>query len=375
MKIVAAPNAFKGSLAAFEAAAAIAAGIRRAQPEADIAELGIADGGDGTAEVLCRAGGGHFHEARAVDALDRPIDARFAALPDGTAVIDVATASGLARLQPHELRPLHATSYGTGQLLRAALDAGARRVVLGVGGSASVDAGAGVLQALGARLLDHEGHELPRGGAALARLSRIDLSGLVRAAGSVPIDVACDVDSRLLGVDGAARLFGPQKGATATEVEQLEAALAHFARVLERDFGRVVTEVPGGGAAGGIPATLYGVLGARLRPGIDLVLDRLGFEQALKGAALCVTGEGRLDRQSRRNKGPLGVARRAAALGVPVLALVGEISQDLAPADFPEFSAVLGLRTPAISREVAMREAGRLLEAAAERGARHLLSV
>lgn len=375
MKIVAAPNAFKGSLAAFEAAAAIAAGIRRAQPEADIAELGIADGGDGTAEVLCRAGGGHFHETRAVDALDRPIDARFAALPDGTAVIDVATASGLARLQPHELRPLHATSYGTGQLLRAALDAGARRVVLGVGGSASVDAGAGVLQALGARLLDHEGHELPRGGAALARLSRIDLSGLVRAAGSVPIDVACDVDSRLLGVDGAARLFGPQKGATATEVEQLEAALAHFARVLERDFGRVVTEVPGGGAAGGIPATLYGVLGARLRPGIDLVLDRLGFEQALKGAALCVTGEGRLDRQSRRNKGPLGVARRAAALGVPVLALVGEISQDLAPADFPEFSAVLGLRTPAISREVAMREAGRLLEAAAERGARHLLSV
>lgn len=373
MKVVAAPNAFKGSLSAFEAAAAIAAGVRRARPEADVSELAIADGGDGTAEVLCRAGGGSFREAPALDALQRPVRARFAWLPDGTAVIDVATASGLARLSSHERRPLEATSYGTGQLLRAALDAGARRVVLGVGGSASVDAGAGVLQALGVRLLDAEGRELSRGGAALARLARIDASGLLAAARSVPIDVACDVDSPLLGPQGAARLFGPQKGATPAMVEQLEASLAHFAAVLEHDLGCGVTQIPGGGAAGGIGASLDGVLGARLVSGIDLVLDRLGFERELDGAALCITGEGRLDRQSLRHKGPIGVARRAATRGVPVIAIAGEIPPDLSLRDFPELVAALGLRQPGMSREDAMNQAARLLEAAAEQGVRRAL--
>jgi glycerate kinase len=375
MKVVAAPNAFKGSLSAFEAAAAIAAGVRRARPGAEVSELAIADGGDGTAEVLCRAGGGSFREQPACDALERPLHARFAWLPDGTAVIDVATASGLARLASHELRPLAATSYGTGQLLRAALEAGARRIVLGVGGSASVDAGAGLLQALGVRLLDAEERELSRGGAALAQLARLDASGVVAAARSVPIDVACDVDSPLLGPEGAARLFGPQKGATPAMVEQLEASLAHFAAVLERDLGRAVTQVRGGGAAGGIAAGLYGVLGARLVPGIDLVLDQLGFERALDGAVLCITGEGRLDRQSLRHKGPLGVARRAAARGVPVLAIAGEIPSDVSLRDFPELIAILGLREPGMSRELAMQQAGRLLEAAAEQAVRQALHV
>jgi glycerate kinase len=367
MKIVAAPNALKGSLSPFDAAAAIAAGARRALPAAEVVELGIADGGDGTAEVVCRARRGAFREATAADPLGRARTARYAWLDDGTAVIDVATASGLALLQSGERDALRATSYGTGELLRAALDAGAKRVVLGVGGSATVDGGAGILQALGARLLDGDGRELERGGAALARIARLDVSGLAARAREVPIDVACDVDSRLLGEQGAARLFGPQKGATAEGVEQLEAALAHFAAVVERDFDSDIAAVTSGGAAGGIAAGLHGVLGARLLPGVDLVLDAVGFDAALDGAALCITAEGLLDRQSLRNKGPFGVARRAAARGVPVVALGGGIASDVTDADFPAFAGMFSICARPMSLEQAMREAGPLLATAAER--------
>jgi glycerate kinase len=367
MKIVAAPNALKGSLSPFDAAAAIAAGARRALPTAEVVELGIADGGDGTAEVVCRARRGAFREVTAADPLGRARTARYAWLDDGTAVIDVATASGLALLQSAERDALRATSFGTGELLRAALDAGAKRVVLGVGGSATVDGGAGILQALGARLLDAEGRELERGGAALARIARIDVSGLAARAREVPVDIACDVDSRLLGEQGAARLFGPQKGATAEGVEQLEAALAHFAAVVERDFGSDIAAVTSGGAAGGIAAGLHGVLGARLLPGVDLVLDAVGFDAALDGAALCITAEGLLDRQSLRNKGPFGVARRAAVRGVPVVALGGGIASDVTDADFPAFAGMFSICARPMSLEQAMRDAAPLLATAAER--------
>lgn len=367
MKIVAAPNALKGSLSPFDAAAAIAAGARRALPTAEVVELGIADGGDGTAEVVCRARGGAFRELAAVDPLGRPRTARYAWLDDGTAVIDVATASGISLLQSDERDALRATSYGTGELLRAALDGGAKRVVLGVGGSATVDGGAGILQALGVRLLDGDGREVARGGAALARVARIDVRGMAAQVREVPLDIACDVDSRLLGEHGAARLFGPQKGATAEGVEQLEAALAHFAAVVKRDFGRDIAEVPSGGAAGGIAAGLHGVLGARLLPGVDLVLDAVGFDASLEGAALCITAEGLLDRQSLRNKGPFGVARRAAARGVPVVALGGGIASDVTDADFPAFAGMFSICARPMSLEQAMREAQPLLATAAER--------
>jgi glycerate kinase len=367
MKIVAAPNALKGSLSPFEAAAAMAAGARRAVAQAEVVELGIADGGDGTAEVICRARGGVFRDVTAADPLGRARAARYGWLEEGTAVIDVATASGLALLQRDERDALTATSFGTGELLRAALAAGAKRVVLGVGGSATVDGGAGILEGLGARLLDRDGRALPRGGAALARLERIDLSGLVEAARKVPIEIACDVDSRLLGEHGAARMFGPQKGATAEGVEELEAALAHFAGVVKRDFGRDIAGVTSGGAAGGIAAGLHGVLGAKLLPGVDLVLDAVGFDQALGGAALCITAEGLLDRQSLRNKGPFGVARRAAARGVPVVVLGGGIASDVTDADFPELAGMFSICARPMSLEQAMRDARPLLEAATER--------
>jgi glycerate kinase len=282
-------------------------------------------------------------------------------------VIDVATASGLALLQASERSALSATSYGTGELLRGALRAGAKRIVLGVGGSAPVDGGAGILQALGARLLDESGSELPHGGAALSRLSRIDVTSLEPAARTVPIEIACDVDSQLLGEHGAARLFGPQKGATPAGVEQLEAALAHFAAVIKADFASDVASVTSGGAAGGIAAGLFGVLGARLLPGVDLVLDAVGFEQALDGAALCITAEGLLDRQSLRNKGPFGVARRAAARGVPVVALGGGIADDVSDRDFPTFAGLFSICSRPLSLAEAMHGARPLLEAAAER--------
>ena len=367
LKIVAAPNALKGSLSPFEAAAGIAAGARRAAPGAEVVELGIADGGDGTAEVVCRARGGSFRELLAVDPLGRARTARYGWLDDGTAVIDVATASGLALLKGNERSALTATSYGTGELLRGALAAGAKRVVIGVGGSATVDGGAGILQALGARLLDESGNELARGGAALSRLSRIDLTSLDPRARAVPIDIACDVDSPLLGEQGAARLFGPQKGATPADVEQLEAALAHFAAVITRDFTSDVASVTSGGAAGGIAAGLLGVLGARLLPGVELVLDAVGFDQALDGAALCITAEGLLDRQSLRNKGPFGVARRATAHGVPVVALAGGIAADVSCRDFPAFAGMFSICSRPLSLDDAIRDARPLLEATAER--------
>lgn len=367
MKLVAAPNALKGSLSPFEAAAAIARGARRALSDVEVVELGIADGGDGTAEVVCKARGGSFREVNALDPLGRSRLARYAWLDDATAIIDVATASGLALLAATDRSALTTTSFGTGQLIRAALDAGASSIVLGVGGSATVDGGAGILRALGARLLDERGAELAPGGAALVSLSRIDLTGLHPRARSVPLDIACDVDSPLLGELGAARLFGPQKGASPADVAQLEQALERLAAVIARDFGREIRAVASGGAAGGIAAGLYGALGARLVPGIDLVLEAVGFDAALGGAALCITAEGLLDRQSLRNKGPFGVARRAAAQGVPVVALGGGIASDVRDADFPAFAGMFSICPRPLPLEEAMRDAEPLLSTAAER--------
>jgi glycerate 2-kinase len=370
VKVVVAPNALKGSLSPFEAAAAMARGVKRAVPDAGVVELGIADGGDGTAEVMARAGGGTFREVLAQDPLGRVRPARYAWLSDDTAVIDVATASGLALLEENERNGLTASSYGTGELMRAALSAGATRIVLGVGGSATVDGGAGILQALGARLLDEQGRDLDRGGAELLRLAHVDLSQLAPRARDVRLEIACDVDNPLLGEHGAVPVFGPQKGVTPEGAELLERALTQFALVVERDFGSKISQVARGGAAGGIAAGLCGVLGAELLPGVDVVLDAVGFDQALAGASLCLTAEGLLDRQSLRNKGPFGVARRANKYGVPVVALSGGIAPDVTERDFPELAAMFSICPGPMTLAEAMRDAARLLEAATTQVAR-----
>ena len=375
MRVVVAPNALKGSLSPFEAAEAIARGVLAADATADVASLPIADGGDGTSAVLCAARGGVTRDTVVPDPLGRPVRASFALLDGGrTAVLDVATASGLALLELHERDPLLASSRGTGKLLSAALDAGVESVILGLGGSATIDGGAGLLAALGIGLLDSSGSPIAGGGAALARLSRIDVTRAHPALARVKLRVACDVDSPLIGRDGAARVFGPQKGANPEAVRDLEHNLSHFADVIAESTGRDVKHVAAGGAAGGIAAGLFGVLGATLEPGIDLVLETIGFETALSGADLVLTSEGFLDGQSLRNKGPCGVARWAKRRAVPTIALAGGIADDVRPGDFPDFAGMFSICRRPMTLKEAMLRAGELLESASEAVVRTWLS-
>lgn len=324
VKIVVAPNAFKGTLTAPQAAAAISRGVREVFPGAEIVEVPVADGGDGTAEALVTALHGEFRSVRVDGPLGDPVDSRFGLVDSArTAVVELASASGLALIPPSRRDPMRASTYGFGQLLRAAKQAGVAAVIAGIGGSATNDGGAGMAQALGYRLLDASGHDLERGGAALARLQTIDASGFDRAWRSIGVRVACDVTNPLTGPLGATAVYGPQKGADPDMVRELDAALARLSEVIERDLGRKVSDVPGAGAAGGAGAGLIAFLGAQLVPGAPLVVDAAGFDEKLRGASLVITGEGRADEQTAYGKAPGEVARRAQAAGVPVLLLAG----------------------------------------------------
>ena len=321
MKVVVAPNAFKGTLTAPEAAAAIAEGVREVWPDAEIVEVPVADGGDGTVEALVSAHDGEYRSAEVEGPLGDPVVARYGLIDSGaTAVVELATASGLALIPPERRNPRLASTFGFGQLIAAAINSGATSIIAGIGGSATNDGGAGLAQALGFQLLDAEGHELPRGGAALARLARI--------AGGAPastprVMVASDVDNPLVGPRGASAVYGPQKGAGPETVRELDAALAHFAKVIKRDLGKDVAGIPGAGAAGGTGAGLVAFLGAELTPGAPLIVEASGFDRHLSGADLVITGEGRVDEQTAYGKAPGEVARRAHAAGVPVLLLAG----------------------------------------------------
>ena len=378
MRVVVAPDKFEGSLRAGQAAEAIEAGLRRARPDAEVVRLPLGDGGAGTLDALLAAGfervpvratGPTGEPVAAAIAVDRPR----ARGPGGSsraprrAFVEMAEASGLKRLPGGRRAPLAATTYGTGELIRAALDGGARELVLGIGGSATTDGGAGMAAALGARLLDRDGADLPPGGAALLRLERIDIAGIDPRLASAKVTVACDVDNPLVGPEGAAAVYGPQKGAGPDDVLLLDSALRRYARVLAADLGLELAEVPGAGAAGGLGAGAMAFLGAELRPGIELVLELVGFDEAVAGADLVVTGEGKLDAQSLRGKAPVGVARAAAAHGVPVVAVAGAVEvadRELRAAGFEEAHALLELEP---DPERAMAEAAPLLERLAER--------
>ena len=326
MLVVVAPDKFKGSLTAREAAEAMATGVRAAVPGADVRLLPVADGGEGFVEAAVAAG-----YARRTAVVRGPsgddVQAGYA-VRDTSAVVEMAEASGLRRLRDGKPAPLTASTYGTGQLVSAALDAGARRLVLGVGGSATTDGGAGMAQALGARLLDEGGEELPPGGAALVRLDRVDLTGLDARLVGTQVVVATDVDNPLVGPSGAAAVYGPQKGASAEDVALLDAGLRRLAEVLERDLGLRLADAPGAGAAGGLGAGAIAFLGARQESGIDAVLEIVGFAEAVAGADLVLTGEGSLDEQSLFGKAPVGVAAAAGRAGVPVAALCGRLALD-----------------------------------------------
>ncbi|MET9174400.1 MULTISPECIES: glycerate kinase [Streptomyces] len=325
-RVLVAADKFKGSLTAVQVAERVTAGLRRVVPDLPVEALPVADGGDGTVAAAVAAGF-ERREVRVAGPLGESVTAAFA-LRDGTAVVEMAEASGLQRLPAGVFAPLTASTYGSGELLRAALDAGARTIVFGVGGSATTDGGAGMLAALGARFLDGDGAPVPPGGGGLAGLARADLSGLDPRLSSVELVLASDVDNPLTGPKGAPAVYGPQKGASPAQVRALDAALGHYAKVLEAEVGaRAATyaAAPGAGAAGGIG---YGalLLGARFRPGIEVMLDVLGFAPALERASLVITGEGSLDEQTLHGKAPAGVAAAARAAGKEVVAVCGRLA-------------------------------------------------
>jgi glycerate kinase len=328
MRIVVAPNAFKGSLSALEAAEAIGEGIRIAAPDADLVLVPIADGGDGTVDALVASTQGERCTRRVRGPLGDPVDAEYGLIDGGsTAVIEMAKAAGLALVPPDKRDPRITTTYGVGELLQHAYDGGARHFVIGIGGSATNDGGAGMAQALGYHLLDETGRELPPGGLALKRLARIHVGGVHANWKKCEVDVACDVTNPLTGPHGASAVYGPQKGATPEMVAELDAALHHFAEIIRRDLGVDVEHLPGAGAAGGLGAGLVAFLGARLRPGAEMVMEALHLDERLTGAHLVVTGEGRIDSQTARfGKGPAAVARHAKNAGIPVVAIGGSVA-------------------------------------------------
>ncbi|WP_416223337.1 glycerate kinase [Streptomyces hygroscopicus] len=373
-RVLIAADKFKGSLTAVQVAERVAAGLRRVVPGLEVEALPVADGGDGTVDAAVAAGF-ERREVRVAGPLGHEVTAAFA-LRGGTAVVEMAEASGLQRLPAGVFAPLTASTYGSGELLRAALDAGARTIVFGVGGSATTDGGAGMLSALGARFLDSEGEPVTPGGEGLAELARADLSGLDARLASVDLVLASDVDNPLTGPKGAPAVYGPQKGATPDDVEALDAALAHYAEVLEEAVGPRAAECaasPGAGAAGGIG---YGalLLGARFRPGIEVMLDVLGFAPALDRASLVITGEGSLDEQTLHGKAPAGVAAAARAAGKEVVAVCGRLT--LRPEALEKAGILRAYPLTEVEPDVAtcIAEAGPILQRVAERIARDFLS-
>jgi glycerate 2-kinase len=324
MKIVAAPDSFKGSSSSLRICHAMEQGIRKVYPDAEVVRVPLADGGEGTMDNLVHASGGKLVTVMASDPLSRPIKARYGVLDNGsTAVIEMAEASGLTRLEKTERDPGKTTSYGTGELIRHALDAGYRDFIIGLGGSATNDGGAGLLQALGMKLSDADGGQLHPGGLNLEQLREIDDSAFDERIRESRIVVACDVKNPLCGPDGASAVFGPQKGAAPAMIAMLDDGLAHYADVVRQHCGKDVRHLPGSGAAGGAGAALLAYLGADMRSGIQLVLESVGFEAKIRDADWILTGEGRLDEQTLSGKVIAGVCEAARKYRVPVLAVCG----------------------------------------------------
>ncbi len=371
MKIVIAPQAFKGSLHAADVAEAIARGIRQVFPEAQLVLMPIADGGEGTVQALVRATGGIFQQNQVMGPLGEPVVARWGMLGDKrTAVIEMAAASGLPLIPREERNPLRTTTYGTGELVTQALDRGVTKLIIGIGGSATNDGGVGMAQALGVRFLDAEGRELPLGAAGLSRLARIDISGLDRRVSELEVEVASDVNNPLCGPNGAAAVYGPQKGATPEMVRELDAALSHYADILRRDLGVDIKDMPGAGAAGGLGAGLVAFLHATLQPGVEIVFRALQVEKVLAGADLVITGEGRMDSQDIYGKAPISLAQRAKRFGIPTIAIVGSTGRDYRIVYGHGIDAVIGTVNRPMALDRALSESSRLVTEAAMRAGR-----
>ena len=330
MKIVIAPDSYKESLSALDVATAIETGFREIYPHAEYVKVPVADGGEGTVEAMVAATQGHIVQVSVTGPLGEPVNAFYGLSGDmRCAYIEMAAASGLESVPPTRRNPLLITSWGTGELIRHALDAGVSQIIIGIGGSATNDGGAGMAQALGAKLLSAGQQQIARGGGALETLARIDLSELDPRLADCRIDVACDVTNPLTGPQGASAVFGPQKGATAAMIERLDRGLQHFAQIIDRDLDIDVLSLEGGGAAGGMGAALYAFCGANLRPGIEIVTDALGLADLVADADLVITGEGRIDSQTIHGKVPVGVAKVAKRFNVPVIGIAGSLTADV----------------------------------------------
>ena len=330
MKILIAPDSFKGSLSSIEVCKAVEEGIRQVNPQCEIIALPIADGGEGTLEAMSYATDGELITMTCSNPIGEPIESKYSISGDGkTAILEMAKASGLYLITQSQRNPYITTTYGVGEQIKDALDRGCRNFVVGIGGSATNDGGVGMLQALGFSFLDGEGKEIPRGGLALGKLAKIVSSNKDPRLDECTFKVACDVDNTLCGPKGASHVFGPQKGATPEMVKLLDESLKNYAQIIKQDLGKEVLDIKGGGAAGGLGTAFVAFLNAELVSGVSLILDSLNFTQKLQGIDLVITGEGQMDEQTAYGKVPMGVAQRAKELGIPVVALVGSIKGDM----------------------------------------------
>lgn len=370
-KIVLAPQGFKESLTGMEIANAMSIGVKRVWPDVETVLVPVADGGDGTLRALVDSSVGEVRVARVEDAIGREIDAEWGALGNGTtAVIEVASAVGLARLAPDERDVRNSSTRGVGQLFIEALDAGFTDFIIGVGGSATNDGGAGMIQAMGGVLTDSSGKDIAPGGIALADLAHIDISELDPRMAEVNVEVACDVNNPLCGARGASAIFGPQKGATSEDVQQLDAALANFAEVISKDLNTDVADIPGAGASGGLGAGLMGFFDARLRLGADIVLEAVDLEKHLVDADLVIVGEGQFDRSTVFNKSPVAVAQRAKIKGIPVIGIAGSLGAGFAEVHDHGIDAVFSLVNRPMSLKAALDDTKRLVAIATEQACR-----
>lgn len=367
MKIVIAPDSYKGSVSAVAVADAMERGVRKVFPNAEVVKMPIADGGEGTVETMIEASGGTWVEETVVGPLGEPVKAGWGIMGDGeTGVIEMAAASGLPLVGDRK-NPLITTTYGTGELILSALNRGLKRIIIGIGGSATNDGGVGMARALGVRFLDAEGKELANGGGALADLASIDVSGIDKRLHDMTLLVACDVDNPLCGPNGASFAYGPQKGATPEMVEALDAALANYAAIAEKTLGKSVKDTPGAGAAGGLGAGLLLFTQTELRPGIDIILEVNEFDQALQGASLMLTGEGQTDFQTARGKAPVGAAKWAKKYDIPVVCISGGLGRGADEVLAHGIDALASIAPRPISLEECIAQGEQLLEEATER--------
>ena len=363
MKIIIAPDSYKESLSAMDVAIAIENGFKQVLPNAEYVKLPMADGGEGTVQSLVDATNGTINKHTVTGPIGQSVEGFWGLLGEGdTAVIEMAAASGIHLVAPEQRNPLITTTYGTGELLKAALDQGVKHIIVGIGGSATNDGGIGMAQALGIRLLDNQGQELGYGGGELARLATIDTSKLDPRLAQVRLEVACDVDNPLCGEKGASAVFGPQKGATPDMVAELDNNLAHYAAIIKQQLGVDVRDMAGAGAAGGMGAALLGLFDAELRPGIEIVMDAVNLDDIVADADLVITGEGRIDSQTIHGKTPIGVARTAKKHGLPVIGIAGCLSSDCGVVHQHGIDAVFAVVNRSVDLATALAEAAENVE-------------